>query len=93
MEFLDLITNEIVVRVTEPDTDVCIAISNPGPKISHEHIGRIFDRFYRIDSSRPNSGENHGLGLSIVKAVASMHAGTVFASSHDGVTTVGFSVA
>lgn len=85
--------DEIVVRLTETETDARIAISNPGPEIPREHIGRIFDRFYRIDSARSNSGENHGLGLSIVKAVASMHAGTVFASSADGITTVGFSVA
>jgi len=85
--------DEIVVRLSETESDAAIAISNPGPEIPSEHLGRIFDRFYRIDSARPNSGENHGLGLSIVKAVASMHAGTVFASSGDGVTTVGFTVA
>jgi two-component system heavy metal sensor histidine kinase CusS len=85
--------DEIIVRLSETESDASIAISNPGPEIPREHLGRIFDRFYRIDSARPNSGENHGLGLSIVKAVASMHAGTVFASSHDGITTVGFTVA
>jgi len=85
--------DEIVVRLSETEADAQIAISNPGPAIPREHIGRIFDRFYRIDSARPNSGENHGLGLSIVKAVASMHAGTVFASSDNGMTTVGFTVA
>jgi two-component system heavy metal sensor histidine kinase CusS len=85
--------DEIVVRLSETEADAQIAISNPGPEIPREHLGRIFDRFYRIDSARQNSGENHGLGLSIVKAVASMHAGTVFASSEDGVTTVGFTVA
>ncbi len=83
----------IVVTVTETESDAQIAISNPGPEIPREHIGRIFDRFYRIDSARANSDENHGLGLSIVKAVASMHAGTVFASSAGGTTTVGFTVA
>jgi two-component system heavy metal sensor histidine kinase CusS len=85
--------DEIVVRLSETESDAKIAISNPGPEIPREHIGRIFDRFYRVDAARANSGESHGLGLSIVKAVASMHAGTVFASSHDGVTTVGFTVA
>ena len=85
--------DEIVVLLSQTEADARIAISNPGPEIPGEHIGRIFDRFYRIDSARANSGENHGLGLSIVKAVASMHAGTVFASSGDGTTTVGFTVA
>ncbi len=85
--------DEIVVRLSQTASDASIAISNPGPEIPREHLGRIFDRFYRIDAARPNSGENHGLGLSIVKAVATMHAGTVFASSEHGVTTVGFTVA
>ena len=86
-------SDQIVVSLSETDDTARIAITNPGPEIPREHLGRIFDRFYRIDSARPNSGENHGLGLSIVKAVASMHAGTVFASSGAGLTTVGFTVA
>ena len=82
---------EIVVRVSETERDARIAVSNPGPGIPDALIERVFDRFYRVDTARPNSGENHGLGLSIVKAVAVMHAGTVFASSRGGITTVGFS--
>ncbi len=71
-----------------------VAISNVGPPIAAAHIHRIFDRFYRVDSSRANFPEQpgHGLGLAIVKAVASMHGGTVFASSQDHKTTVGFTV-
>ena len=85
--------DEIVVKLSETASEASIAIVNPGPEIPDDHIDRIFDRFYRIDAARSNSGENHGLGLSIVKAIASMHAGTVFASSRDGITTVGLTVA
>jgi two-component system, OmpR family, heavy metal sensor histidine kinase CusS len=53
----------------------------------------LFDRFYRAESSRTNSRENHGLGLAIVKAVAEMHRGTVSATSEHGVNTFAFSVA
>jgi two-component system heavy metal sensor histidine kinase CusS len=56
-------------------------------------LARLFDRFYRMDAARLNSGENHGLGLAIVKAVAAMHNGQVFARAQDGIVTVGFSVA
>jgi len=83
---------EIVVDVTDDQSEVRIAVSNPGEEIPKEHLPRLFDRFYRVDSARSNSTESHGLGLSIVKAIAQMHNGSVFASSRNGVTVVGFSV-
>jgi two-component system heavy metal sensor histidine kinase CusS len=70
-----------------------IAVSNPGEPLDPVVREHIFDRFYRIQEARSNSHENHGLGLSIVKAVAEMHGGTVFVRSADGVNTFGFSVA
>jgi two-component system heavy metal sensor histidine kinase CusS len=70
-----------------------IAVSNPGEPLDPVTREHIFDRFYRIQEARSNSHENHGLGLSIVKAVAEMHGGTVFVRSADGVNTFGFSVA
>lgn len=85
--------SEVVVDISSAADLARIAIHNPGPQIPAQHLPRLFDRFYRIDSVRANSGESHGLGLSIVKAIALMHRGGVFASSKDGVTTVGFTVA
>lgn len=70
-----------------------MAVSNRGRRIEETHLAHLFERFYRGDSSRTNSGDNHGLGLSIVKAVASMHRGIVFASSDAGWNTFGFTVA
>ena len=92
--------SEIVVEVSREEEGlkqgtqhgVKIAVSNPGPEIPKEHLPRLFDRFYRVDSARANSWESHGLGLSIVKAIAKMHNGSVFASSQGGITVVGFRV-
>jgi two-component system heavy metal sensor histidine kinase CusS len=84
--------SEIVVDVSNGNDGVRIAVSNPGEAIPKEHLPRLFDRFYRVDSARHNSTESHGLGLSIVKAIATMHNGSVFASSHDGINIIGFSV-
>jgi two-component system heavy metal sensor histidine kinase CusS len=83
-----------VVRVViaEAQGSVRVAVSNPGAAFSIDNTERLFDRFYRADTARKNSGENHGLGLSIVKAVAKMHGGTVFAQSERGLNTVGFTV-
>lgn len=83
---------EVVVLISQTEDKVRVAVSNPGLGFSSEHAERLFDRFYRIDTARKNSGENHGLGLSIVKAIANMHGGTVFARSESGLNTVGFTV-
>ena len=84
--------SEIVVEVAAGEDQTRVSVSNPGPEIPADHLERLFDHFYRVDTARTNSGESHGLGLAIVKAVAAMHAGSVFAASRGGTTTVGFSV-
>ena len=81
-----------VIRVTihHEEGQVRIAVSNPGPAIADEHLPRLFERFYRVDAARSNSGSNnHGLGLAIVKAIAVMHGGSVFARSQAGDNTFG----
>ncbi len=79
----------IHVSIQVEQARVAIAISNPGPQIADEHLARLFERFYRVDASRSNSGANHGLGLAIVKAIALMHGGDVFVRSGDGQNTFG----
>lgn len=84
---------EIVVFVLQQPGTIRVSVQNTGPGIAREHLSRLFDRFYRVDSARSGSHENHGLGLAIVRAVAAMHGGTVFAESANGATTIGFTVA
>jgi two-component system heavy metal sensor histidine kinase CusS len=84
---------EVVVHVLQQPGEIRVSVQNTGPGIAREHLSRLFDRFYRVDSSRSGSRENHGLGLAIVRAVATMHGGTVFAESESGATTIGFTVA
>lgn len=80
----------IHVGIHHEDGQVRIAVSNPGPAIADEHLPRLFERFYRVDAARSNSGSNnHGLGLAIVKAIAVMHGGSVFARSQAGDNTFG----
>ena len=85
----------LVVTITQHASAIWIAVTNPGATIAAPHLPRLFDRFYRVDSSRHDTGEihGHGLGLAIVKAVASMHGGTTRATSDAGVTTIAFSLA
>jgi len=66
---------------------VSIRIENSGETIPSEHLPRLFDRFYRVDSSRQHAGEGSGLGLAITKSIALAHNGSVSVSSTDGVTS------
>ena len=84
--------SRIEARIERADGFARVALTNPSPTIPPAQLARLFDRFYRVDASRPNSDANHGLGLAIVKAVAAMHGGRAFARSEDGLTTVGFCV-
>lgn len=80
----------IRVGIQSDGKQIGIAVSNPGPAIADEHLPRLFERFYRVDAARSNSGSgNHGLGLAIVKAIAVMHGGSVFAHSQAGTNTFG----
>jgi signal transduction histidine kinase len=54
-----------------------LEVANGGPVVSPEETGRLFDRFYRPDKSRSRKTGGFGLGLSIVKSVASAHGGSV----------------
>ena len=86
-------SSEIAVEIASDASGVRVAVHNAGPRIPEEHLSRLFDRFYRLDSARSGSRENHGLGLAIVRAIAGMHGGSVFARSADGINTFGFTLA
>lgn len=83
----------IMVRLSEKQSLAWVAVSNPGESIAPEHLHRLFERFYRVDPSRTKSDTHQGLGLSIVRAVAIMHKGDVFARSENGINTFGLTFA
>jgi len=75
----------IAVMITSNDDEVSISVADQGPGMSDEDQKRIFERFYRADSSRARSGEDGtGLGLSIVEAVMKAHGGSVSVESKLG---------
>ncbi|OGT85026.1 MAG: hypothetical protein A3H91_16320 [Gammaproteobacteria bacterium RIFCSPLOWO2_02_FULL_61_13] len=62
---------------TQPGGAVQIRVSDTGSGIEAQHLDRIFDRFYRADSSRSQGAEGAGLGLSIIQSIMTLHGGTV----------------
>jgi two-component system OmpR family sensor kinase len=61
-----------------------ITVSDSGPGIPEEQAARVFERFYRTDSSRTRASGGAGLGLAIVAAVAEAHGGTASAEGNPG---------
>ncbi len=59
-----------------------ITVSDRGPGLADEDLGRVFDRFYRAEAARALPGS--GLGLAIVADVAEAHDGTTFATNRPG---------
>jgi two-component system OmpR family sensor kinase len=75
----------ITVSVTLDVDGVRISVADAGPGLSAQDQERIFERFYRADSSRVRiDGEGSGLGLSIVDAVMQAHGGSVSVVSEPG---------
>ncbi|HTI64865.1 MAG TPA: ATP-binding protein [Gemmatimonadaceae bacterium] len=72
----------ITVRAEAPAKGgVTVSVRDSGTGIPVEHLGRIFERFYRVDSGRGRGEGGTGLGLAIVRHLVEAHGGSVRAES------------
>ena len=75
------------VRITAKTdiSSVLLTFENDGDTISKEKLDRIFEQFYRLDTSRSSGSGGAGLGLAIAKEIVELHGGTICAFSEDDV--------
>ena len=59
-------------------------VIDDGEEIPPEKMEHLFDRFYRVDEARTDQGLHYGLGLSIAKAIAEKHSGSIAVSCRGG---------
>lgn len=71
----------VVIRVGAERDAVTIAVSDTGDGIAPEHLSHVFDRFYRADTARDRDHGGSGIGLTVSKALAEAHDGTLDAAS------------
>lgn len=83
--------SNIAIRIFEQRGRVGFAITNTSATIPEKELPKLFDRFYRADTSRTNGSKNgYGLGLSIAQKIIAVHHGELTVSSAHEITTFTF---
>jgi signal transduction histidine kinase len=75
------------ISVRQESGQAVVEIADPGPGLSPDELGRVFQPFYRTDASRNLDNGGVGLGLPIARSTARAHGGDVELLSRSGVTT------
>lgn len=73
--------SEIALSLKKEQRSIRIAVYNPCTQIPDKELDKLFDRFYRADSSRSRETGGYGIGLSIAKAITDSHGGKISAKS------------
>jgi signal transduction histidine kinase len=76
----------IIIELVKEECGIVITVTNFGDLIPKEDLKRIFQRFYRIETSRSSETGGSGLGLAIAQSVIEMHEGKISAKSDENGT-------
>ena len=77
--------SRIIFEMSRQNRMVIMSVINTATnEIDRNKIKNVFDRFYRMDSSRNSQTGGHGIGLSLAKAIVTAHNGKITADSPDG---------
>ncbi|MFZ0274446.1 MAG: ATP-binding protein [Acidobacteriaceae bacterium] len=68
---------EIAVRLRAVDGAAELSVADTGIGIQEEELGRVFERFHRIENARARTHEGTGIGLALVQELARLHGGSV----------------
>ena len=76
----------ILLSLCKKEGSVIITITNVGDVIPEQDLEKIFQRFYRVETSRSSETGGSGLGLAIAQSIIHMHGGMIAAKSKDNST-------
>jgi heavy metal sensor kinase len=75
---------EVRAEAWRANGEVGLTVSDGGAGIPQSELGHVFDRFYRVDSSRVRATGGSGLGLAICREIVAAHGGRIWAESEEG---------
>ncbi|MBQ9592556.1 MAG: sensor histidine kinase, partial [Lachnospiraceae bacterium] len=75
---------KISLRAEYTPRALTLTAENTSAPVDPDSLKHIFDRFYRLDSSRNSQTGGYGIGLSIARAIVEAHKGTIKATTRDG---------
>lgn len=78
---------DIDISILNKENQATVKITNKGKQIPKEKLDKIFEKFYRLDSSRTSKTGGSGLGLAIAKEIVELHGGKIYAESDMKETT------
>ena len=78
---------DIDISILNKENQATVKITNKGKQIPKEKLDKIFEKFYRLDSSRTSKTGGSGLGLAIAKEIVKLHGGRIYAESDMKETT------
>ena len=78
---------KVEVLLSKKNKQIILEVKNKGLPIKKEDEEKIFERFYKVDTSRNRNSNNYGLGLAIAKNIVERHSGVISAHSANGYTT------
>ena len=78
---------KVIVNLFKENKEIILEVKNTGLPIKKEDEEKIFERFYKVDTSRNRNSNNYGLGLAIAKNIVLKHNGRISAHSSNGYTT------
>lgn len=79
---------KVIVTLNTDHQNFILTVEDTGIGIPQDSIGRVFERFYRVDKSRSREVGGTGLGLSLAKSAVLLHKGSIEVRSTEGVGTV-----
>jgi len=73
---------EIQISVRADQEEICVSVRDFGPGIPPDDIERLFEKFYRLDSSDSQNAYGYGLGLYVCRRMVDAQAGHIWAENH-----------